>query len=235
MQFKSAYISIALACVVVGLVVAAQFKVTGVEVPQRPYTLDRPRALVAEIDTAREKKEALQHEVDSLRKQMDEAVDDQQLDDLKASLNEMRSYAGLTELKGPGVLVTLNDSQAKVKPGDDPNFYVLHSEDVLRVLNELKAAGAEAISMDEHRVIMNTEVRCVGPTVLINKSVRLSPPFEIKAIGHADTLLNALRMKGGLVDSLKYWGIEVEVEKAAELVVPPYEGGLSFNFTQLVE
>ncbi len=157
------------------------------------------------------------------------------LANLKTRLDRVRAFAGFTELEGPGVKVTLNDSQETLKPGDDPNLYVLHDEDVIKVLNELKAAGAEAIAMNDHRVIVNTEIRCIGPTVLMNQTVRLSPPFVIKAIGDPDTLFNALKMKGGVMDSLKWWGIEVEVEKVTKMVIPPYEGGISFNYAEPVQ
>lgn len=236
MRFKPAYIAISLACVLVGFIVATQFKVVkDMELSQRQQDLDRSRTLAAEVDEARKKNDMLQEQVEQLRKQLDEAVDSRQLADLRSKLDEVRSYAGFTELEGPGVLVTLNDSQETIKPGDDPNLYILHDEDVIRVLNELKAAGAEALSMNGHRIISTTEVRCIGPTVLMNKSVRLTPPFVIKAIGDPDTIINALKMKQGLIDSLKLWGIQVKVEKAENLVIPPYEGGLGFNFARPVK
>lgn len=233
MRLKSAYLAVSAVCVVLGFILAMQFKVNqNIEQSQRLLNLDRPRMLAAKIEAAKEKNEELQREVERLRKELDEAAADPQLADLKNKLDRIRSFAGLTELEGPGVKVTLNDSQEVIKPGDNPNLYVLHDEDLIRVLNELKAAGAEALSMNGHRIIATTEIRCIGPTVLINKSVRLSPPFEIKAIGNPDTLFSALKMKGGVVDSLKFWGIEIKVEKVPNMVIPPYEGGISFNFAR---
>jgi len=233
MRIKPAYLVLLLACVLVGFIIATQFKmVEDMEQPLRDRNLDRPRALAAQIESVKKKNELLQREVERLRKELDEAVAEPQLAGLKSKLDEVRTFAGFTEVEGPGVQVTLNDSQEPIKPGDDPNLYVLHDEDVIKVLNELKAAGAEALSMNGHRVIVTTEIRCIGPTILMNKSVRLTPPFVIKAIGHADTLFNALKMKGGLIDRLKWWGIEVEVEKVSNIVIPPYEGGINFNFAK---
>ncbi len=236
MKNKSAHPVLLLACIIVGFFIAAQLKVVwDTDDPLGLRNLDRPRALAAEIEAARLENERLQKRVEHLRGELDEAMGGQQLANLKTRLDRVRAFAGFTELEGPGVKVTLNDSQETLKPGDDPNLYVLHDEDVIKVLNELKAAGAEAIAMNDHRVIVNTEIRCIGPTVLMNQTVRLSPPFVIKAIGDPDTLFNALKMKGGVMDSLKWWGIEVEVEKVTKMVIPPYEGGISFNYAEPVQ
>ena len=233
MPNKSAFIVLSLACVIMGFFIATQLKIVwDTEDPLRLRNLDRPRALAAEIETAKKHNERLQREVERLRGDLDEAMAGQRLSSLKNKLDSIRAFAGFTELEGPGVKVTLNDSQESIKPGDDPNLYVLHDEDVIRVLNELKAAGAEAISMNEQRVIFNTEVRCIGPTVLMNKSARLSPPFVIKAIGDKDTLFSALKMKGGVIDSLKWWGIEVKVEKVEKVTVSPFDGGIGFNYAK---
>ena len=62
-------------------------------------------------------------------------------------------------------------------------MYIIHDEDLLRVLNELCAAGAEAISINDQRIVATTEVRCAGPTVSVN-NVRSAPPYVIKAIGN---------------------------------------------------
>ncbi len=233
MPNKSAFIVLSLACVIVGFFIATQLKIVwDTDDPLRLRNLDRPRALAAEIEAAKKHNERLQREVERMRSELDKAMAGQRLVNSKNKLDRIRAFAGLAELEGPGVKVTLNDSQETIKPGDDPNLYVLHDEDVIKVLNELKAAGAEAISMNEQRVIFNTEVRCIGPTVLMNKSARLSPPFVIKAIGDNDTLFSALKMKGGVIDSLKWWGIEVKVEKVEKVTVPPYEGGISFNYAK---
>lgn len=236
MRINSGFIVLSLACVFLGFILATQFKIAGDVEHQTiiPY-MDRPLNISSQIEQAREKNSKLQKQIEKLRKELDEAVTEPQLADLKSQLNEVRAYAGLTEVKGQGVKITLNDSQEILRPGDNPNLYVLHDEDLLRVLNELKAAGTEALSINEHRIISSTEVRCIGPTVLINKNTRLSPPFEIKAVGEPDTIYNSLKMKGGVVDSLKFYGIEVNIEKVTNLVIPPYEGSISFNYAEPVQ
>ena len=100
--------------------------------------------------------------------------------------------AGVTEVFGPGLEIVLDDSTKNQKVGENPNLYIVHYEDLLRILNELRAAGAEAISVNEQRIGAMSELRCAGPTVSIN-NVRSAPPYIIKAVGDPKTMAKALR------------------------------------------
>lgn len=215
---------------VLGILLAVQFRVT-LEI-QSTEPVQRAKELAAQINQAKAERDELQGEVDKLRAKLDEAMSLPQTTEIMEELDQARIVAGVTELTGPGVEVTLNDSIVSLKPGQDPNLYVLHDEDVLRVLNELRAAGAEAISINGQRLLATTEVRCTGPAVLVNKNNRLVPPYVITAIGNPDTLESALKMKGGVAETLQFWGIQVTVKKMPQVVVPPYNGGIKFEYAQ---
>ena len=62
---------------------------------------------------------------------------------------------------------------------------------------------------------------------------RQTPPFVITAIGDATNMENSLKMRGGVVDNLKVWGIQVNIKKQAQITIPAYSGGLSFEYAQL--
>lgn len=230
MNKKSYYWILLFFGVVMGLLLAVQFRATR-DMQNMPQ-LETPIALAQELDEARVSRDQLQAEVDVLRNQLDSAATLPEQSRLKEELDEARQEAGMKEVGGAGVEVTLNDSAKVLQPGENPDFYVLHDVDVLRVLNELKAAGAKAISLNGQRIIANTEVRCIGPTILVNKNQRLSPPFVISAIGDPETLSSALKMKNGVIDYLMFWGIQVEVKKADELTVPAYTGSMVFDYTK---
>ncbi|MCL6559007.1 MAG: DUF881 domain-containing protein, partial [Firmicutes bacterium] len=118
---------------------------------------------------------------------------------------------------------------------ENPNLYVLHDEDVLRVLNELRAAGAEVMAINGERLLSTSEVRCIGPTILINKAKRLAAPFVITAIGDPDTMANALKMRGGVIDTLQqFWGIQVSIRKLSQVTVPAYKGSRVFTYARTV-
>lgn len=75
-------------------------------------------------------------------------------------------------------MVTIDDSKRSSKPGENPNLYLIHDDDILKVINELWAAGAEAVSINEQRLIANSEIRCADSTLSVNNT-RYSPPYDI--------------------------------------------------------
>lgn len=135
--------------------------------------------------------------------------------------NEMFGLlAGATNLKGEGVVVTLSDGTT--------TDTIVHDSDVLTVVNELKAAGAEAISVNGQRIISTSAIRCVGPVIQVNYQ-KVAAPFEIKAIGKAEYLESALNIKNGIVDMLKGLGVGVTTSRSSEVKIPKYEGSLTFS------
>ena len=145
---------------------------------------------------------------------------------------DLKFAACMTALVGEGVIITLHDSDKAAKLGENENAYIIHDDDLLRVVNELRAAGAEAVAINGQRLTALSEIRCAGPTLSVN-NVRSSAPFEICAIGDKKTLNNAITMRGGIVDTLAVWKIKVEVETSDEIFIPPYEGVVPKNYARI--
>ncbi|MCE5198355.1 MAG: DUF881 domain-containing protein [Armatimonadota bacterium] len=154
---------------------------------------------------------------------------------LEQALNEAKLLAGTVAASGTGVIVTLNDS-----PKKDPSEtrqdvisnYVVHDYDIRAIIDELFASGAEAIAINDQRLIANSSVRCVGPVVLVN-SVQLAPPYVIKAIGKADVLEKALTLPGGVADALFLLDM-IEVKKVSNILVPAFAGSTRFGVARPV-
>ena len=146
---------------------------------------------------------------------------------------ELKLQACLLPLEGSGIIITMDDSDKTAKVGEDKNLYLIHDDDLLKVINELRAAGAEAISINGQRLIDISEIRCAGPTLSVN-NVRSSAPFEIHAIGEKNTLENAIKMRGGVAETLKVWGIHLEVEVSDNVYVPPYKGDHPHVYSKVV-
>ncbi len=154
---------------------------------------------------------------------------------LKEDLTRAETAAGLTDVSGNGIIVTISDG-AKQMSGNyanDSDYGIVHDSYILTILNELRSAGAEAISINDERILATSEIRCAGPTISIN-NVKKAAPFEIKVIGDPDTLENALRMPYGAVDQAGYYGIDVTIKKSNKLVVKKYAGVVSFKHAQTV-
>ncbi|NLY42433.1 MAG: DUF881 domain-containing protein [Clostridiaceae bacterium] len=154
---------------------------------------------------------------------------------LLEQLNRAEILAGLTDVEGKGVIVTLNDSKLKSENfgQSDENYFIIHDEDILMVINELADAGAEAMSLNDERLLATSEIRCAGATVSVNNN-RYSTPFVIKAIGDPDTLEAALNLRGGVKDILSTWGIEVTVKKSNKIMIPRYNGVINFKYAKPV-
>ena len=111
---------------------------------------------------------------------------------------------------------------------------MIHDEDILRIVNELRAAGAEAVSINGQRLIATSEIRCAGPTLSVN-NVRSAPPYEIIAIGDIKALENSIKMRGGVEDALKVWGIQIDIQTLENVYIPPYTGNFRHVFARIAD
>ena len=177
------------------------------------------------LDSTQEQLDAAQAELQKFR---DEVASGGGLTGtLRAEVEQLELVAGLTEVEGPGVMVAMRDSAAANMTGDEQD-YIIHDNDLLTVINDLRDAGAEAISLNGERLLATSEVRCAGAVVIVNGR-RYAAPFVFNAIGDSATLYNALTMRGGVVDVLGQWKIEVKVTPSEKLTVPKYNGVLEFQ------
>lgn len=223
-------VSIAIVCVVLGMLLALQFRTH--QRASADLSARRMEELAAALRSAERERDKLKEEVASLREGLAKAVAGQSaLEEVRRELTRVRMAAGLIDVKGPGLEVILDDSKRVTKPSEDPNVFIIHDDDILKVLNELFAAGAEAVAVNGQRVVATTEIRCAGPTISVNNT-RIAPPIHVLAIGDPEVMEAALRMRGGVVESLTFWGIEVRIKRYQEVVVPAYKGSLQFRYVQ---
>ena len=221
-QFRRGGWLIALVCVLIGFMVAVQFR-TAQDAKGSPSQ--------QRIEEISDRLLQTEHERDELSEELHKmqtaaaSTDNQQDKDL------LRYRAALVPLEGEGVIVRMDDSTKPAKAGENPNLYVIHDDDLLRVVNELRAAGAEAIAINGQRLTGTSEIRCAGPTLSVN-NVRSSAPFEIRAIGDKKSLENALRMRGGVAETLGVWGIQLDIKASDDVYIPPYRGSIRQSYAR---
>jgi uncharacterized protein YlxW (UPF0749 family) len=139
---------------------------------------------------------------------------------LNDELERLRAASGLKAVQGPGVIIHLDDSKLREEATEDAEVFLIHDYDLWPVVNELRAAGAEAISINDQRIVETTAIRCVGPVVHVN-NVPLSSPYIIRAIGDPQTLGGALQIKDGVLDRLKSLRFPIRLEMAPMVVIKP--------------
>jgi uncharacterized protein YlxW (UPF0749 family) len=124
---KQGQVAIALVCIVLGIMLAVQFRTTQDIRATIPF--QRVEDLSMRLNQTEKERDALLNEVYELRKASGtEAVSrEKQL---------IKMGAGLIPVKGPGITVTIDDSKRPTKPGENPNLYLIHDDDILKVINE---------------------------------------------------------------------------------------------------
>lgn len=138
---------------------------------------------------------------------------------------------GLTDVTGEGVEITLQDNQnvTTETATNDISYYVVHDIDILSVVNELKNAGAEAISINGERIINTTSITCAGNVAQINGE-KVGAPFIIRAIGKSETLYEALNRPGGYIELLNDSGIVSNIKKSNNITIQKYKGAINFKY-----
>jgi uncharacterized protein YlxW (UPF0749 family) len=213
--------ALTLICVLLGMIIGIQYNTVK---KQNSLTENqRLTELTATLKKVQDEKDALQTHLDEKEKIIKDYENGLNygatVGNLQSEIAQLRVFSGLTEVQGPGIMVTMNDSS--IKKGGDSNAYLVHAEDILAVINELNVAGAEAVSINGQRLVGKSSVSCAGSIVMVNGE-RVAAPFEILAVGDGDILQSALKFPGGVVDNLAPWGIEIIIKEEAEVVVPPY-------------
>ena len=172
---------------------------------------------------------------DEINKQIDEATqENSDLEDAQSQIKEGNMIIGTTDVSGPGVIITLDDSTTDPTTVFNPNDLLLHDLDILSVVNELKNTGAEAISINDQRLVTTTSIQCGGAIININGQ-RVGAPFEIKAIGLPENLSNLERPGGYLDDLREKYQMQVKLEKSNNITIPRYSGVITFEHAKTVE
>ncbi|MDT0445942.1 DUF881 domain-containing protein [Streptomyces johnsoniae] len=160
----------------------------------------------------------------------------QRLDDLTAA-------AGLDDLTGPGLTVTLTDAPPDAEPlvpdvpEPSPNDLVIHQQDLQAVVNALWTGGATGIRVMDQRLISTSAVRCVGNTLILQGRL-YSPPYTITAVGDRDRLRAALDASPEIGNYQQYvtaYGLGWEVEEHPAVTLPGYGGSVALQHARPVE
>jgi uncharacterized protein YlxW (UPF0749 family) len=178
-----------------------------------------------QADKEKESRVAIQNKYNELQKKLASVVggSDARAKQLTAQTRDLQLMAGLTPVVGSGLTIVMTDNPDASKAGGETAFLpgIVHDYDILQVVNELRAAGAEAIAVNGTRITGFTPIRCVGPVIYVNGEP-VAAPFRLEAVGNADTMRSALEMPGGIVEKLSGL-LGVKVRKTATLKLPATE------------
>jgi len=176
--------------------------------------------------------------LDNAERQLTAIREESTKNDSTASSKEQQiilnnNLLGLTDVEGKGIELTVKDdpnvTRETIGIFDDLSNHIVHDGDLRRIVNELKNAGAEAISINGQRIVATTAITCIGNVIKINDE-KVSSPFIIKAIGFPESMETALNRAGGYLDYLNDDGIITSIKKIDNVKITKYTGVISSKY-----
>lgn len=175
----------------------------------------------AEIEQLRESLATYKDQIELYSQHVD---DTEFVYQMELKRQNLETYLNYTDVAGPGVIVIIDDADRELFEGEAGNSVLVHDQDISIIVKELRAAGAEAMSINDTRIVYDdTEIICVGPTVKINGE-QMSAPYVIKAIGNRKYLEAAITSPDSYADFLSDFGLFVEVNTSISVEIGKYEG-----------
>lgn len=145
-------------------------------------------------------------------------------EEIKKELDENKIILGRTQVTGEGLVIVLNDADSIYYNGTpDDIFRLVHNTDVIQVLNDLKNSGAEAISINNQRIVEGTEVYCSGPFLRVN-GVKIATPFTIYAIGNKQVMYDYMMTDENYLKSLMLRKVNVNISQTDQVKISSYTG-----------
>lgn len=148
----------------------------------------------------------------------------------ETSIKNNQKLLGLTEVSGQGIIIKLDENR-EVNSNEVANIsgYLVHEEDLLYIVNELFNSGADAISINDQRIVSTTSILCDGNIIRINGKM-IGVPLTIKAVGYPERMDYALTRPGGYLEVMANDGVKISVEKNDNINIPKYDGVYSYDY-----
>ena len=219
--------------VLFGLLVSVQWRTQS---ERNELTVRYNTPLLDAAKTLQNEQTALKVELTKLRAELDQiqtsaSTQSDAGKDLQARIDELKKVAGLNERTGDGVLITLDDARS-AGTAKDVEKSICHNTDLTDIVNQAWRGGAEAIAINDERIVGSSSIYCVGSTIMVNGTL-MSPPFSVVVIGPTNDLLATYDDPSQLRDIKQrrdVYGLGFRVSRATGLRVPPYRGALNIRY-----
>ena len=226
-------ITIGIACLALMLVMFMQFKV----VKQTDITAIetmKESELRLELKNWNDKYDELNARYEELSSKIEEYKNEKESDAktyqlLTTELEQLNESLGKTDVEGEGIVIQLTD-KGGTQLSDDVEVDNITSTQLLTIINELISAGADAISLNGHRITAMSAVYEIGTEFLKVNGDKITSPYVINAIGDSDYLKSAVSGKGGGVDQLKELGHETSVDTSKKIRIEKYDKDMTSKY-----
>lgn len=239
MKKHSGLIVIGLLALFIGLILSIQLRMTAGADQGGLVPLAKVRGYEAELKMVKNEKDLVVQELMELEDRLNsiesqKAEEDDFINGLVSDLEKYKMSAGVLDVQGPGVLVTIKDPVSVDEYEQDFSTIMYNYELLLGLVNKLKEAGAEAISINEQRIMATTEISMAGSNVNIN-GTPTAPPYYIKAIGNPETIHDAINIRSGIIETMKMkYNLIVSTEEKDDITIPRYTGTIKFKYAESI-
>ncbi len=215
-------------CFILALVMSMQFKVVN-ETDITSIESMRETELRTELANWKEKYEEVNAKYEETTSMINEYKETEKSNNeteeiINNELAQVNMSLGKTDVHGSGIEVILTDT-------DNEEIPKINADDLLVIVNALKLAGAEAISINDERIINMSDIVDVDTYIKVNGN-RILSPYVIKAIGNQTYLESQLIGNGGYVDDLKKSGYNVEIQKNDNVEILKYNGEIKTKYIE---
>ena len=222
-ESKILYITIFLICIMFSCVVFMQFK-TARETNITDIQNMNEDELKKEILSFQNKFEQVDNKIQETESKIKEYEENfskgkKNSNILEKEQKESQMLAGLTNVEGDGIIVTLEDNE----------YEQITSNHLLSLVNELKYAGAEAISINGNRITNFTDIVDVNYVIMIN-GIKISSPYEVKSIGNQTVLSSTLNAKDGFIKTYRETGLTISIKEEKNIKIPKYNKELKIKY-----
>lgn len=222
-------------CVILGIIIAIQYKTVNSLVGPDFVPSQKNKELVNEISKSEEEKEALMNELTNLENKIQKyesevSEESDYVKELSKELSKYKMFAGYSEVEGQGIEIIINNPDAEDSYGY-PISIVEDYEYLLDIISYLNVTGSESIAINDLRYTSFTEMLMAGDHLNINNKP-IGVPITIKSIGPADDLETALRMNGGIIDLMESYGYKIEINKKENIKIPRYTEIKEFKYAE---
>lgn len=221
-------ITVGIVCFILTLVIFMQFKVVN-ETDITSIETMREEELQEELANWKAKYEETEEQyneiIETLNSYQEESSSDSETKEtLEAELENLKLMLGTTDVEGEGIIITLADTDDAEKTID--------ADEIMIIVNYLKNAGAEAISINDQRVVSTTYFAYINSSFIQINGERVTSPYTIKAIGDPDYLKSSLVGTGGYAEKIETWGQEIEIEEKKNITISKYDGELETKYIE---
>lgn len=222
-------VTIGIICILLTSVMFVQFKSVQV-IEASGVGQKRETELRTEYSTLKDKSNEMKQQLEEIQNTTKEYTDQSSdvqatMELLKSDVEKARCDLGYTDVKGPGIILTISDG----KNAANDKEQVITYNDLIMAINELKYAGAEAISLNDERVVNNSFVANISEYMVMNDN-RISGPYTIKVIGDSKNLESVINIKGGIKDYLESYNKQISYTVENEVYINKYNGNVEINF-----